>query len=110
MQPPVHKLLVRSQNQVLPATSPEDTEPNFLAENEASEKVIDGFSVLGTQGTRSIVSRPWRWSLSKVQHLPWSASQQKKWHLFDALVFHSSLAPDKAIYPRKEVEYAELAE
>jgi hypothetical protein len=38
-----------------------------------------------------------------------STSQQKKWHLFDALVFHSSLAPGKAVYPRKEVEYAELA-
>jgi hypothetical protein len=57
MQPLIYELLVRSQDKVLPTTSTKDAEPNFSAEHASDEKVINGLGVLGTQGTRSIVSQ-----------------------------------------------------
>jgi hypothetical protein len=56
-QPPIHELLARSRDKVLPTASTKDVELNFSAEHAADKKVINGLGVLGTQGTRSIVSQ-----------------------------------------------------
>jgi hypothetical protein len=53
--------------------------------------------------------RPWRHWHSDAQFLSLSVSQAKKWHLFGALVLHTSLMPRMVLSPRNMTLYADAA-